>query len=44
MDNYIDPNRFPEWYSAQYTEQDRKIIKEIADKNKNIFIDNNNYQ
>jgi hypothetical protein len=33
MDNYIDPNRFPEWYSAQYTEQ-----------NKNIFIDNNKYQ
>jgi hypothetical protein len=44
MDKYIDPNRFPEWYSAQYHEQDRKVIKEIADKNKNIFIDNNNYQ
>jgi hypothetical protein len=31
MDNYIDPKRYPEWYSAQYTEQDRKVIKEICE-------------
>jgi hypothetical protein len=34
MKKYIDPKtkRFPEWYSAQYTEQDRKVIKEICEK------------
>jgi hypothetical protein len=37
MKKYIDPKRFPEWYSAQYTEQDRKIIKEITNKNNDIL-------
>ncbi len=36
MDNYIDPKRFPEWYLAQYTEQDRKVIKEICEKTNDI--------
>jgi len=39
MKNKVDPNKYPEWYSAQYTEKDRKLIKEICEKtreNENI--------
>lgn len=32
MTYYIDPKRFPEWYSAQYTQQDKEIIKLISKK------------
>jgi hypothetical protein len=41
MDNYIDPKKFPEWYSAQYTQQDKEIIKLICKKTFNEKILNN---
>lgn len=28
----VDPQKFPEWYSAQYSEQDKKLIKEVCEK------------
>ena len=44
MDNYIDPKKYPEWYSAQYTKQDKEIIRKITSSHKIIFIDNYKHQ